>query len=48
MELLEKRRCLCVFVIVCDNPSQCILNTLQLVHVETGQTPEERVAVKSR
>ena len=32
-------------VTVCDNPSKCVLNTLQFVHVETGQTPEERVAV---
>ena len=32
---------------VCDNPIKCVLNTLvlQLAHVETGQTPEERVAV---
>ena len=35
----------CVFVTVCDNPSKCLLNTLQFVHVETGQIPEERVAV---
>ena len=29
---------------VCDNPSiKCVLNTLQFAHVETGQTPEERI-----
>ena len=27
------------------NPSKCVSNTLQFEHVETGQTPEERVAV---
>ena len=41
MELFENRRCLCVFVTVCDTPSKCVLNTLQ---VENGQTPEEWVA----
>ena len=41
MELFENRRCLCVFDTVCDNPSKCVLNTLQFAHVETGQTPEE-------
>ena len=35
----------CVFVTVCDNPDKCVMNTLQFAHVETGQTPEERVAV---
>ena len=30
---------------VCGNPSKCILNTLQFAHVETRQTPAERVAV---
>ena len=34
-----------VFVTVCDNPSKCALNILQFVHVKTGQTPEERIAV---
>ena len=29
----------------CDNPSKCVLNTLQFAHLETGQTPEDRVAV---
>ena len=42
MESFENRRCRCIFVWVCDNPSKCVLNTL---HVETVQTPEERVAV---
>ena len=32
-------------VLVFDNPSKCGLNTLQFTPVETGQTPEERVAV---
>ena len=45
MELFENRRCLCVFVTLCDNPSKCVLNKLQFAHVETRQTPEERVAV---
>ena len=45
METFGNRRFSCVFVTVCDNPSKCVLNTLQFVHVETGQTPEERVAV---
>ena len=45
MELLENRRCLCVFVIVCDNPNKCVANTLQFGHAETGETPEKRVAV---
>ena len=44
MESFENRRCLCVFVTVCDNPSKCASNTLQFAQVETGQTPEERVA----
>ena len=35
MELLENRRYQCVFVIVCDNPSQCVLNTVQFTHVAT-------------
>ena len=43
MESFENRKCPCVFVTVCDNPS--VLNTLQFSHVKTGQTPEERVAV---
>ena len=41
MESLENRRCLCVFVTVCDNPSKCVLKTLQFAYVETGRTPEE-------
>ena len=35
----------CVMATVCDNPRKYVLNTLQCAHVETGQTPEERVAV---
>ena len=35
-ESFGNRRCLCVFVTVCDNPSKCVLNTLQFVHAETG------------
>ena len=27
------------------NPCKCVLNALHLAHVETGQTPEVRVAV---
>ena len=42
MESFENRRCLCVFVTVCDNPGKCVLNTLLFAHVESGQTPEER------
>ena len=45
MESFENRRCPCVFLTVCDNPSKCVLNTLQFTHVKTGQAPEERVAV---
>ena len=45
MESFENSRGLCVFVTVCDNPSKCVLNTLQFTHVETGKIPEERVAV---
>ena len=45
MELSENRRCPCVFVTVSDNPSKCVLNTLQFVCGETEQTPEEIVAV---
>ena len=45
MESLENWRYLSVFLTVCDNPSKGILNTLQFAHVETGHTPEERVAV---
>ena len=29
---------------MCICPSKCVLNALQFAHVETGQTPEERVA----
>ena len=35
----------CVFVTVCNSPSNCVLNTLQFAHVGTGQISEERVAV---
>ena len=42
---LRNRRCPYAFVTVFDNPSKCVLNTLQFEHVETGQTPEETVAV---
>ena len=45
MESFENRRCLCVFVTVCDNPSKCVFNIQQFAYVENGQTPEERVAV---
>ena len=45
MDSFENRRCPCVFVTVCDNPSKCVLNTLLFAHFETGQTLEERVAV---
>ena len=45
MGSFENTRCLCLFVTVCDNPSKCVLNTLQFADVETGQTPEERAAV---
>ena len=34
-----------MFSTVCDNLNKCILNTLQFVHGENGQNPEERVAV---
>ena len=44
-ESFENRGCPCIFVTVSDNPSKPVLNTLQFVHVETGQIPEERVAV---
>ena len=36
---------MCVCLTVCDNPCKCVLNTLQFAHLETGQTPEETVAV---
>ena len=45
MESFENRRCLCVFVTVCDNPGKRVLNTLLFAHVESGHTPEERDAV---
>ena len=45
MQSFQNRRCPCVFVTVCDNPSKRVLNTLQFAHVETGQIPEQRVAV---
>ena len=45
MKWFENRRCLCVFVTVCDNPSKCVLKKMLFAHVETGQTPEGRVAV---
>ena len=44
MESFENR-CPRLFVTVCDNPIKCLLNALQFAHAETGQTPEERVAV---
>ena len=47
MESFENRRCLCVFVTVCDNPSKCVLNTLWFAHVETGQTPERVTVIKA-
>ena len=34
-----------MFISVYNNPCKCVLNALQFAHVETGQTPEERVAV---
>ena len=45
MESFENRRCLYVFVTDYNNPSKCVFNTLQFAHAETGQTPEETVAV---
>ena len=42
MEPFENRRYPCVFFTVFDNPSKCVLKTLQFAHVETRQTPEER------
>ena len=45
MESLENRRCRCVFITVCDNSSKYVLHKLWFVHIETGHTPEERVAV---
>ena len=45
MKSFENRRCPCVFVTVCDNPSKCVLNTLEFAHVETGQTPKERISL---
>ena len=43
MESFENWRCLCAFVKVWDNPSKCVLNTLQFAHVETGHTPVQIV-----
>ena len=43
--MFENRRCPCVFVTVCDNPSKCVLNTLHFPQIETAQFPEERFAV---
>ena len=45
MELFENWRCPEVSITVYDNLSECVLNRLQFVHVETGQTSEKRVAV---
>ena len=45
MESFEHRRYPCVFVTVCDNSGKCVLNSLEFAHVETGHTPEDRVAV---
>ena len=46
MESFENRICLCVSVIVCNNPSKCVLDTLEFAYVETGQIPEQRVAIR--
>ena len=43
MKLFKNRRC--PSIAVCYNPTKCVLNTMQFVHVENGQTPEQRVAV---
>ena len=45
LESFENRRCLCIFVTVCDNPGKGVLNTLQFAHVEAGQTSVDRVAI---
>ena len=37
MEKFKNRRCPCVFVTVCDNPSKCVLNTLKFAHVELNR-----------
>ena len=44
MESFRNRRCF-VSISVCDNPSKSILDTLQFVHVKTGQSSEERSAI---
>ena len=41
MESFENRKCPCVFVTVCVNPSKCVLTSLQFVHVNfTCPRPE--------
>ena len=41
MQSFKNRRCLCLFITVCDNPSKCVLTTLQFAHVQTRPTEEE-------
>ena len=45
MELLENKRCTCISIAVFDINTNCVLNTPYYAHVETGQAPEQRVAV---
>ena len=33
MKSFENRRCPCIFVTVSDNPSKCVLNTLQFAYM---------------
>ena len=40
MEIFENRRSPLVSIAIGDNPTKCVLNTLQFAQVETGQTSE--------
>ena len=34
-----------MFLLIWDNPSKCVVDTLEFVHVQTSQTSEERITI---
>ena len=45
MEFFENRSNPLVIIAISNNPTKCVLNTLQITHVDTGQTSEKIVVV---
>ena len=45
MEWSEKIRFKCVSITDCGNSYKCVLDTLQFVRVESGQTSDQKIAI---